>query len=152
MKLHIYDYFYEMAKPRKKILEMVDFLEDNINEHLMKIMIFGETKDFNHWVSEIIANVRKINKQTLNGINRLPVKDYYKILFEEPFEPKAYDVIGVQIGFIVKQNTEYKPINEDKVYIYERLKKIDQRLAEMMASKVLTFDEIYSELEGLLEY
>lgn len=77
-------YIVAMAFSRKNVIKMIDSIQDEIIEHLVKIAIYDNTDRNNlihHWQSEILAWLSKIDNKANNTKNgSLKLTDYKKCL------------------------------------------------------------------------
>jgi len=78
---------YCMATPRAKAISMMQGLEDEINEHITKCIVYGNsTDDLDHWISEI--------SEWLYQINQIEVKPNAKKLKESDYSKNAFGCFG----------------------------------------------------------
>ena len=72
---------FGMAFPRKKALKIISDLSDNIDEHIIETVVYGElmpdTK--HHWISELAVWMCKVNRVKCSS--NLKEKDYINALF-----------------------------------------------------------------------
>jgi hypothetical protein len=80
----------EMAYERSKTLEKVEGISFTLNDHLVKYYLLKD----NHHVSEIYAHLNFLDELILKGYKKLKASDYYKILFEEPWEPFNENILS----------------------------------------------------------
>lgn len=76
----------EMAFDRKTVIRKVEDLEDQINLHLVKIIRYYDELNFEKHIKDIMTWLVKIQKMDVGRKgNKLPEKDYFKLLFVQPF-------------------------------------------------------------------
>jgi len=89
MKEHEYMLTEEMSKPLSWIIEKVRALEPEINEHVLKIMLFEQDST---WKKSITNWLVDISTYTVKGSNNfLKNGQYYEYLYSEPYENGKQD-------------------------------------------------------------
>ena len=76
---------FAFAHPRKHVEERVASLQPKLHEHLLKILIYGNTsQNLNHWINELAEFVSIINDYEVKPNNKkLPSHRYEEILRKE---------------------------------------------------------------------
>jgi len=76
----------EKAFDRKTVMRKIEDLEDQINLHLVKIIRYEDELNFEKHLKDIMTWLIKIQKMDVGRkCNKLPQKDYFKLLFVQPF-------------------------------------------------------------------
>jgi hypothetical protein len=91
---------FEMAFDRKIAEQKVRGKEETINEHLVKLLAFGvanATRDV--WKKELRTHCAYLSALRLRPESRLvPRKDFFKWLYQDPFEGNEAGYVGALIG------------------------------------------------------
>lgn len=115
MKKLIYSnsHIFGMAFPRKKCLDRLEALSKELNNHIIKCVVYYQTRpdDLSHWISEISNFIAQANKIKCNS--KLKKKDYMESIFAD-FGDEWIDanVNLEQFQLIEKDYPEFDP--EDK--------------------------------------
>lgn len=129
----------EMAFNRKDVIRKIEDLEDQINLHLIKIIRYKDEVNFEKHIKDIMTWLIKIQRMDVGKKDKkLPEKDYFKILFLQPFtdikntkriknyeraELKSYTKLPIlrteeetiEIIFIIQKEIA-KRLSEDDIY------------------------------------
>ena len=76
----------EMAFNRKTVIRKIEDLEDQINLHLVKIIRYKDDVNFSKHLKDIknwLVSIQKLDVGKKD--KKLPEKEYFKLLFEQPF-------------------------------------------------------------------
>ena len=76
----------EMAYHRARTIELLTGYERTLNRHLLLYYLIKDT----HHLTEIMSYIRELDNLRLKGHKKLRAKDYYTVLFSEPFDPEDY--------------------------------------------------------------
>jgi hypothetical protein len=124
---------FEMAYDRKKAMELITRYQTTIAEHFIKLLIYPDYSDVQHWRFEINEKVRRyINSIRLKPNNRkLRYEDYFKILYDEPLGHDG--AVKYIVEYLV--DLEKLPVVEYINYreIEQRLKVIYEELCDDIA-------------------
>lgn len=74
---------FAMSVPRKTILDKMEGYAPEIEEHLVKCVVYKSSHaDYNHWIEEIAAHIDAINVLTAKpNSKKLKEVDYVNVLF-----------------------------------------------------------------------
>ena len=76
---------FEMAFKRKKLIEKIEGLQNPINEHLLKIILFDDKVNFSKHVNDLETWLLDIQEMDfLSSNKKLKSKDHFNTLFIEP--------------------------------------------------------------------
>jgi hypothetical protein len=74
---------FEMAYERKHALNRLDSLSHQISTHILKLIIFNNSSNFNHWLGELNSWLNQVDDIRLKPNNKkLNKQDYLKYLKE----------------------------------------------------------------------
>lgn len=83
--MFIETFIFEMAYNKKVAIEKVRNLQNQIATHLVKIVIYPESENIQHWKNEVNAWLLSLQKNKLKGKDRPLSKELFiKLLFDEP--------------------------------------------------------------------
>jgi hypothetical protein len=68
----------EMAFQRKEVERKVTDISDTLNEHVIKVMIFPNSRDRDHWLKEIDGYLRSIRGWRIKPKNKIPSYEQYE--------------------------------------------------------------------------
>lgn len=131
---------FEMAYNRKRVIEGITNLQDQIAIHLVKHVYFDasdETKA--HWEAELNTWLRKIRRLKLKNGKMLGGDVYYRLLFEEPLGERinVEDVISdVMVDDSMADMDTTMTIGE----LHQRLESIIRKLSFDISNQ--KFDDI----------
>jgi hypothetical protein len=78
---------FEMAFERKRAINNADSLCDPISMHMIKVLMFGQATQRQHWLKEIDTWLRSVQRHILKTTKKpLPFKDLMYLLHEGPLE------------------------------------------------------------------
>jgi len=97
---------FEMAYDRQKAIDIVSDLSPEIFDHLLKLWVLEYPQGKNHWISEINAWLRKINRIRLKSSKKKPSKQdlYDWMVFEAS---PHYDEDYVNEMILLWKNEDY---------------------------------------------
>lgn len=132
----------EMAFPKAVLIRRVESLEDQINQHLIKLFgLSASDETRNHWKAEVVSWFRKIGKMVVKNTNRPLTRDnYFNILFEYPFG----GVVEENIESILEEMAEdgYTRNSDSVASIATKLKSFHQIISEGLANQYNCSSEI----------
>ncbi|MBN2837881.1 MAG: hypothetical protein JXM74_03920 [Fusobacteriaceae bacterium] len=129
----------EMALERKIVISKIRDLQDEIVEHLMKILIYGHSnQNTNHWKMELEGWLAKCYKYKVKGGERLKAKDYFQLFYNDLIE-NDYEVVRLMIDSILKRNGQ-KEVNP--ITINKKMESIFKEVSEAMANNRYDFNII----------
>ena len=119
---------FEMAYEKKKAMELITKYQITIAEHFIKILVYPDYHDIQHWRYEINEKIRRyINSIRLKPNNRkLKYEDYFKILFDEPLGHEG--AVKYIVDYLIEleklpniKNINYHMLEGKLKVIYEEL-------------------------------
>lgn len=97
---------------RKKVINTIQDLSFEIKEHIIRLILLDSEENIYHWVGEIITYLSKINKMKLKPKGKkLSPNMYFKLLYEEPFEPLNFD----EEKKLLKTSLKYHDVNQKEI-------------------------------------
>jgi hypothetical protein len=116
----IHSSLFEMAEHRKDILLKIDSKAWLIDSHLLKILMYENVIDYDHWCSEITGWLKSVQRLKLKGSKkRLDRRDYFKLLWESLLE--SVDEVQSHMEEVARDYPNYKIVNYDPAIIHKRL-------------------------------
>jgi hypothetical protein len=103
----------EMASERNQLILKIQSKTRTINEHLFKCYIMPNSKDLNHWISEIDSRFDEILDLKWNKIKRFRKDEYFKMLYDSFFLKDDLSIDYKNLTRIISK-IEDKYINEEK--------------------------------------
>jgi mRNA-degrading endonuclease HigB of HigAB toxin-antitoxin module len=115
---------FEMAFNRKQAIDSIQNQSYEIDLHLLKILMYGTVRDYEHWCSELNNWFLKIQRTRLKH-NKQPLdfKTLYKILWEGYLESPE-EVKDLMSDVDRKYSESYKLINYDFVEVHKIIQSI----------------------------
>ncbi len=155
---YVISYF---SKPKRSIMITTENLLDTTIEHLIKLELFPNSRDFDHWKGEIVNNLMRTQKPKIKNNIKIKQKRFFEILFSEPVDPKepyfdSYLWFSIRdLLYVNEYQKEYSPYR-DKVHkvneklcdlLYDKIKKFMWEISKYMSDRVLSRELIKRELE-----
>jgi hypothetical protein len=115
---------FEFAFERKKAIDKIESLNDELAYHILKTIIFQNSVSRNSYLEEINAWLAKINKIRLKPDNKkFSVDNYMEFLWERYLEtPKE---VKIRINELINEYPTEQPINIKNIEnIYKFIKKV----------------------------
>ena len=149
------DFFiYEMAFERKIIFQKIRGLENQINEHLIKVLMFKDDLNINkHW-NDIETWLFTIQDLDFKGTGKkLKEADYFKLLFKEPIT----DVRNIRYvqnklrGTLRRKYNNLERIRTEQE-VLERIHDFHVKISKSLSRNSLydDFDKIKGEIKCLI--
>lgn len=110
----------EHAYRRKKAISKIEDLQLPIKQHLTKIALFPYHQSIKHWEKEVVNWLYSISEMKIKGKGVLKEKQYFEILYEEPWTP--IEAIKQGIKNQIEVNEDLKPCIKN---IEEKAKKLE---------------------------
>lgn len=159
---YIVSYF---AKPKQSILITTEKLVDTTIEHLIKLQIFSNSRDSEHWKKEIVDNLIRAQKPKIKNNIKIKQKQFFEILFSEPIDPKepyfdSYLWLSIKDLLYSEEYKEEYSEFRDKIpkvnkklcdLLYDKIKKFMWEISKYMSDRTLSRDLIRQELEKYLK-
>ncbi len=130
----------EMAFPKKVVEGKIRAKEETINLHLIKLLAFDvaeSTKVF--WRKEILAETQLLAGYSMRlqkGVRRLTAKEYYTLLYAEPFEqneePYTQGLIRMAATKADQANTPLRRNARSALDIAAAVRKVQTRLCDAL--------------------
>lgn len=133
------DLITEIAFDRKTVMRKIDGLEKQINLHLIKIVRYDDSINFNKHLNDIVTWLIDIQELDVGKKNKkLPEQDYFKLLFSNRFtdESNSKHIIDLEKGSL--RNYQNLP----KIRTAEETIKIVYEIQKQIAKK-LAYNDIY---------
>lgn len=115
---------FEMAHSRQNALDVVRGLQFELSEHFIKVMLFPDSRDLNHWKTELSTWLTRINRTRIKPNNKkLKYEDYFDLLYDEPLgHPTAIKDILSDIRYQYNEYKDSLDVDENKLKLmYEEL-------------------------------
>lgn len=148
---------FSMSYTRKKALDILYSYSDNINDHILKCIIYKDTKpnDVKHWIVEICSWLHRADNVTSK--TKLKPRDYEDTIFSA----FGNSIVDARINlenfydkFVKFSSTPYPKFEvtsslvNDTFEVYERIK--DFSIKQFLKSNKLSTDEWYHEIYKLI--
>jgi hypothetical protein len=115
---------FEMAFNRKQAIDAIQYQSYEINLHLLKILMYGQVRDYEHWCSELNAWFFKIQRTRLKyNKQSMDFKTLYKILWEGYLE-STQEVRDLITDIDNEYSKSYKLLNGDYLDIHKQIEDI----------------------------
>jgi len=158
---YINDYF---AFPKHQILSDTRNMIRTIHKHLIKLKIFENSRDTDHWKKEIATYMMEIRQPKIKGNIKIKPAKYFELLFEHPIEPKepyydSYLWFGIR-DLLDEYNNEYSKysetyktkVNTDLIdLLYNSIKIFMKTMSIYLSTRTLTREIITKELDKYIE-
>ena len=159
---YINDYF---AFPKHQILSDTRGYVRTIHKHLIKLVLFENSRDVKHWKDEITNYLMEIQDPKIKGNIKIKPAKYFEILFEHPIDPKEpyFDSylwkVTKRILYDDYENeySKYRKPNQSKVdtdlinLIYDNIKIFMKSISIYMSKRDITKEDIKIELHRYIE-
>ena len=114
---------FEMAFERKDAIKKLDNLSYEISIHLLKLIVFNNSNNFNHWLGELNSWLNQVDDIRLKPNNKkLKEEDYLKYLKELYLE--NIDQVEKNIKKLKNRYPEEKVIYDNPNFVYDKIKVI----------------------------
>ena len=145
-------YLTEMAVPRKKAVEIITGIADEVGEHLIKCVVYEHSLDliekednFGRWQEEIAFWLWDSGDTEVKGQYRLKKQDYENYLFGS-FAEDAHDCKTQLLAFLLtnrrkKKYPEFKVTPEMCLKLFSAWTKLKERTCVLMADKTNEHNE-----------
>ena len=126
---------FEHAFPLKEAQKYVRFVAFQIGKHIVKLIIYRNNPDTDHWIHEVENWIEDCYETTLKNNMYFDKNDYFKILYIERWE-EYIDFNGL-IKRIEQKNNELKNyrIQKSDVEIAKKLKDALDGITDTMEIK-----------------
>jgi len=115
---------YEMARNREDALNKLSQLDHNIDEHLLKILIYGKCQSYNHWCKELNNWLREVNSIKVKpSKKRLSLETLRQYLWEHNFE-SVEEVEDWITSVDRRYRKNYRIVNGDPASVHQQLEDI----------------------------
>lgn len=146
MKIYIRSNLFEefpiycMATPRAKAISLMQGLEDEINEHIIKAIVYENTTgNLEHWIEEIA--------EWLYQIDQIEVKPHSKKLREKDYCNNAFGCFGDAVSDAGVYLTSFRVNTAKKGKVYPDFTvtdKLQERLFTAWSMFLKTFPPIFA--------
>ena len=138
---YINDYF---AFPKQHILTNSKFRVETIHDHLIKLKLYENCRDIDHWKKEIISYLIKIQEPKIKGNIKVKPSKYFEILFDHPVEPKKpyHDSYLRKVITRLLEDDDYE--NEYSKYRAENKSKVNTKLIDSLYDNIKKFMRVIS--------
>jgi len=145
LMMNVCDSINEMAFERKLVINRIRGLENQINEHLIKILMFDDEINFNKHFNDIENWLYQIQDFDVNKKgNKLKEKDYFKLLFVEPISDNTnVNYVNKKLKRSLKKYSTLKHIRTSSEVVY------DMYQIHKIIANALSNDEIEDKMNNL---
>jgi len=129
---------FEMADSRQDARSDVRNMREPIIDHLIYLILYPNSIDKNHWLTELSTFFDKIDRLYLkpSGKRKLTGDDYYELLFRQPLGGDIKQ-LNKRVGRVIEK--EGKPeINRTESEILESLERIIHTVSYDLSSDTYT--------------
>jgi hypothetical protein len=118
---------FEMAFERKDALRKLDNLSYEISKHLLKLIIFNDSNNFNHWLGELNGWLNQIDSIEIKpNMKKLREEDYLKFLKEHYLENE--DQVNKMVQKIKKTYKDEQVIYDEPSFVFDKTETILNRV------------------------
>ena len=123
---------FEMAYSRQKAMDEVSALRDTILNHILKVVLFSEHQDAEHWKVELDVYISLVDEIVTKPKNRkLKYEDYFELLFGGPFGHPEGIERRVKNLYKTKRISSLPNVNYDN--LQERIEHLYEELCDDLA-------------------
>ena len=120
---------FEMARSRDDALRLLTSLQFQIGLHILKILMYGKTQDYKHWVNEINTWLNDVQSIYLKpSKKRLGADVYKKYLWEHLFE--SVSEVQNHMNRLYREYPNSTIIQPDAILIHKELLEILNKICD----------------------
>jgi hypothetical protein len=128
---------FELAYERKNAINRLDNLSCQISIHMLKLIVFNDSADFYHWLTELNGWLNQVDDISLKPNNKkLRKQDYLKYLKEHYLEDEQQ--ISLNIKNLKKRYKNEQMIYYDSKWVLEKIEYLMDRICSELASDDFT--------------
>lgn len=138
-------YIFAMSEYQKEIYRKLTSASEQIDEHIIRLLLFPNCRYQEHWKDEIYAFLSRIER--LKGKNKWPKAKFIKEALEV-----HNDILQSYIYFVTDVESQFTPVNVELDVIESAINEYQDWISEELSKNgYVRLSEVHTKLDEILK-